>query len=313
MHKIFRGSRTHDKSNDNETGMKGFCQFCFLLLVVSTSVLNLSCSACLNDADCTNHGEICCPSDLTCSTNERCHRGSCIINSHCPAGKKCVHSKCIPRLKSCYSDKDCFENTTSTRNLKCCHGSCKDVFLCSIPTTKTTLTTRSEFSCISRKDCSEGQKCEGGKCKESSDITLTKAGFLSAAILTGSIFLLILCCCFVRESRYSRQRYAERQRRSRRRRRSRQGRRRSTLPNTSAVQNGAFITDCEGGFTIPPPEYPRDELITSADDDNDANSNPLGEQTSSPPPYCTLSFDLPPSYEEALQTETNRGDLTEVA
>lgn len=292
--------------------MKGFCQFWFLLLVVSTSVINVPCSACSNNADCTNHGEICCLSDFTCSTNERCHRHSCIINSHCPADKECVNSKCIPRLKTCYSDRDCFENANSSRNLKCCDGKCKDVFSCSISSTKTTLTTRSGFSCISWKDCSEGQKCEGGKCRESSEITLTKAGFLSAAILTGSIFLLILCCCFVRESRYSRQRYAERQRRSRRRRRSRQGRRRSTLSNTNAVENGAFTTDCEGGFTIPPPEYPRDELIASADD-HDAHSTPLGEQTSSPPPYCTLSFDLPPSYEEALQTEANEGDLTEVA
>lgn len=300
------------------TTMKGSRRFLFILLIAGVLFVEVASSKCSKDTDCTRPGDVCCKRDFTCRTKRICDNSWCIIHSHCPDGK-CVDSLCIPNSRgteSCYSDKDCYNNTTTTENLKCCGGKCKDRFWCSVTiftTTKSTSTVLSS-SCVSWKDCANGEQCEGGKCEKSSNVMLTKAGFLSAAILTGSVFLLILCCCFVRESRYSRQRYAERQRRrSRNRRRSRQSRRRSTHHSTTAVENRAFSREDrhegEGGFFIPPPEYPRD--LTTPDV---IHSSPPGEQPPSPPPYCTLSFELPPSYEEALQTEENRDQaLTEVA
>ena len=300
--------------------MKGHRRFWFLLLVTGVLFVQFASSTCSEDTDCTKPEEICCTRDFTCATRQKCHQSSCIIDRHCPVGKHCVNSQCKNNdsfgSKSCDWNRDCSNATSFTRYFKCCQGKCKFVLLCStFTTTKTTTTTitTSGSSCSSWKDCANGEQCEEGKCKENSNVMLTKAGFLSAAILTGSIFLLILCCCFVRESRYSRQRYAERQRRrSRNRRRSRQNRRRSTHHNATAVENSAFSTedsrDCEGGFFVPPPEYPRDDLTTPAD-----NASPTGEQSSSPPPYYTLSFELPPSYEEALQTEENRSAVAEVA
>ena len=292
-------------SIDGRTTMKAYPRLLVILYVVGSLLVASESLRCSKDSDCTDPGEICCKRDFTCNTKRRCH--VCIIHSHCPAGKQCVNSLCVRSSyisKSCYSDDDCLNDTSMAQNLKCCNGKCEDIFRCRVITSTTTATvavTRSSSLCGSWRDCPSGEQCEGGKCKKSSDVMLTKAGFLSAAILTGSVFLLILCCCFVRESRYSRQRYAERQRRrSRNRRRSRQSRRRSTH-STIAVENRAFSTedcrDCEGGFYIPPPEYPSE--LTNPD----VILSPQPAEQSSPPPYHTLSFELPPSYDEAVQTE----------
>lgn len=302
--------------------MKGYRRFWAILLISGLSFFEFASSHCSKDTDCRYPGEICCTRDFTCSTKQRCNSHSCIIDSHCPAGEKCEHSKCIMKsygTETCYSDKDCYNNFTTKQKLRCCEGKCKDIFRCAVfTTTKPTTSTLPGSPCISWRDCRSGDQCKEGKCKKGSDVLLTKAGFLSAAILTGSVFLLILCCCFVRESRYSRQRYVERQRRrSRQRSRSRQSRRRSTHHSTSAVENTAFSTEDinnrEGGFFVPPPEYPTESTTPGDTQSEFPQSSQLGEQSSSPPPYYTLSFELPPSYEEALQSEQNRGALAEVA
>ena len=293
-------------------------RFSIILFVAGVLFVEFASSRCSKDTDCPDPNEICCTRDFTCRTKRRCHL--CLIHSHCPPGKHCVNSRCVSSSRDtqfCNSQRDCYNNTSISQNLRCCEGRCvNDYYWCSILTTTTkATTTRSGSSCtLTWNDCEDGERCEGGRCKKNSNAMLTKAGFLSAAILTGSVFLLILCCCFVRESRYSRQRYAERQRRrSRNRRRSRQSRRRSSQ-NTTAVENRAFSTedcgDCEGGFFIPPPEYPG-EMTTP--DDGTQSPQSTGEQPSSPPPYYTLSFELPPSYDEAVQTEENRSTLAEVA
>lgn len=286
--------------------MKAYPRLLVILYVVGSLLVASESLRCSKDSDCTDPGKICCERDFTCSTKRICH--ACIINSHCPTGKRCVNSVCVPRShisRSCFSDDDCLNDTSLAQNLKCCNGKCKDIFRCRVLTSTTTTTvpvTRSSSVCESWRDCPSGEQCNGGKCKKSSDVMLTKAGFLSAAILTGSVFLLILCCCFVRESRYSRQRYAERQRRrSRNRRRSRQSRRRSTH-STVAVENRAFSAedcrDCEGGFYVPPPEYASE--LTNPGVTRSPPAQPA--EQSSPPPYHTLSFELPPSYDEAVQT-----------
>lgn len=306
--------------------MKEYHQFrLILVLIAGFSFLEFASSNCSTNSDCKHSGEICC-AGLSCRSKQNCR--SCIIDTHCPAGEQCVHSHCtLPTkadsknksgIKSCSSDKDC--NNSTEKHLKCCQGTCTtDENSCtSIPLTPRPST---PSSCGSWKECSHGEQCERGSCKKPSNVMLTKAGFLSAAILTGSVFLLILCCCFVRESKYSRQRYAERQRRrsrsrSRHRRRSTHQRRRSSgavelHSTTTAVENRAFRVDstCEDGLFIPPPEYPGESVTTTTDGIHNSSEEP-----SSPPPYYTLSFDLPPSYEESLQTEENRGNsLTAVA
>lgn len=289
----------------------------FLVLYAGLLFVDFASSNCSKDSDCGRQ-EICC-AGLTCRSARKCR--SCIIDSHCPEGKKCVNSHCTTGKdsttssdgkKSCSSDKECYNSTK--QHFKCCQGRCTKNS-CSSPHSATQPTT-ARTSCISWRDCSHGEQCEKGSCKKTTNVMLTKAGFLSAAILTGSVFLLILCCCFVRESKYSRQRYAERQRRRSRsrsrRRRSTQQIRSRTSTTTTAVENRAFSIDdcnaCEGGLFIPPPEYPGESTTT---DGMLSSGEPVPV---TPPPYYTLSFDLPPTYEEALQHEENRdSSLTTVA
>lgn len=277
----------------------------FLVLVTACFFPDFASSNCSKNADCRKE-EICC-AGLTCRPVEKCQ--SCLIHNHCPEGEKCVNAHCTS--ESCSYDRDCYNNTE--QHFKCCQGRCTKNS-CSSPT-PTTQSTTARTSCISWRDCSHGEQCERGSCEKTSNVMLTKAGFLSAAILTGSVFLLILCCCFVRESKYSRQRYIERQRRrsrsrSRRRRSTQQLRARSST-TTIAVENRAFSIDdcnaCEGDHHIPPPEYPTESATT---DGVDFHGEPAPV---TPPPYYTLSFDLPPTYEESLQNDENRGSSTEVA
>ena len=307
-----------EQTSINFITMKGHRRFSVILFVAGVLLVDFASSRCYEDTDCPHQDEICCARNFTCRTKRGCHLW-CLIHGHCPRGKHCVNSRCVSSSRNtqfCSAHGDCYNNSTFiTQNLKCCNGRClNNIFRCSILTTTTATATRSGSSCINGNECANGEQCEEGRCKESSNAMLTKAGFLSAAILTGSVFLLILCCCFVRESRYSRQRYAERQRRrSRNRRRSRQSRRRSSQ-NTTAVENRAFRTedcsDCEGGFFIPLPEYPGELTIP---DGTQSPPQSTEEQSPSPPPYYTLSFELPPPYEEAVQTEENKGTLAEVA
>lgn len=277
----------------------------FLVLVNASLFPDFASSNCSKSSDCRKE-EICC-AGLTCRPAKKCR--SCIIQNHCSEGEKCVNAHCT--TESCSHDRDCFNNTE--RHFRCCQGRCTKNS-CSSPTLRTQATT-ARTSCISWRDCSHGEQCEKGSCEKTSNVMLTKAGFLSAAILTGSVFLLILCCCFVREGKYSRQRYIERQRRrsrsrSRRRRSTQQLRARSST-TTIAVENRAFSIDdcsaCEGGLHIPPPEYPTESATT------DGVDSPGEPAPVTPPPYYTLSFDLPPTYEEALQNDENRGSSTEVA
>ncbi|KAL9955189.1 hypothetical protein ACROYT_G036476 [Oculina patagonica] len=288
--------------------MKKYHFMIFLVLISGILFVDLASSSCTKNSDCGKE-EICC-AGLTCRSAGNC--SSCIIDSHCSKGEKCVNSHCTTsqdssttsdEIISCSSDKDC---SNTKHHLTCCQGRCSVDHSCS--PLSTTQSTTARTSCISWRDCSHGEQCEKGSCKKTSNVMLTKAGFLSAAILTGSVFLLILCCCFVRESKYSRQRYAERQRRrsrsrSRRRRSTQQLRSRSST-STTAVENRAFsIDDCntgEGGLFIPPPEYPGESTTA----DGILSSDEPVPVT--PPPYYTLSFDLPPTYEEALQHEENR-------
>lgn len=291
--------------------MKKYYRFpIFLVLTAGLSSVGFANSNCVKDSEC-GRGEICC-AFKRCRQTGNCI--ACIIDSHCPKGEKCFNSHCTRSHdfstesvgeKSCSTDKDCYYN--SEQQLNCCQGKCTK-YSCSSPYA-TTQPTTVRASCISWRDCSHGEQCEKGSCKKTSNVMLTKAGFLSAAILTGSVFLLILCCCFVRESKYSRQRYAERQRRrsrsrSRRRRSTQQLRpRSSTTCTTTSVENRAFSLDesnaCEGG--LPPPEYPGGSSTT------DGVLSPVEPAPVTPPPYYTLSFDLPPTYEEALQDEEDRG------
>ena len=251
--------------------------------------------------------EVCC-AGLTCRPAGKCRW--CIMHGHCPEGEKCVDSHCT--AESCSNDRDCYNNTE--QHLKCCQGRCTNNTCSSSTPTPATQSTTARTSCITWRDCSHGEQCERGSCEKTSNVMLTKAGFLSAAILTGSVFLLILCCCFVRESKYSRQRYIERQRRrsrsrSRRRRSTQQLRSRSST-TTIAVENRAFSIDdcnaCEGGLHVPPPEYPTESATT---DRVDFPGEPVPV---TPPPYYTLSFDLPPTYEEALQNDENGNSETVV-
>lgn len=287
--------------------MRKFYNFLiFLVLFAACLFADFASSNCSKDSDCRKE-EICC-AGLTCRPAKNCQ--ACLVDKHCPEGEKCVHSHCTT-TKPCSYDEDCYNNTE--QRLKCCQGRCTKNS-CSSPS-PTTQPTTARTSCISWRDCSHGEQCERGSCKKTTNVMLTKAGFLSAAILTGSVFLLILCCCFVRESKYSRQRYIERQRRrsrsrSRRRRSTQQLRSRSST-TTTAVENRAFSIDdcntCEGGLHIPPPEYPR-ELTTTDGVDFPGEPAPV-----TPPPYYTLSFDLPPTYEEALQNEEHGDSSTAVA
>ena len=281
----------------------------FLVLVTACFFNDFASSNCSKNSDCRKE-EICC-AGLTCRLAEKCH--SCLAHSHCPEGEKCVNAHCT--TESCSHDRDCYNNTK--QNFKCCQRRCTKNS-CSSSTLTTQQPTQlptARTSCISWRDCSHGEQCERGSCEKTSNVMLTKAGFLSAAILTGSVFLLILCCCFVRESKYNRQRYIERQRRrsrsrSRRRRSTQQLRARSST-TTIAVENRAFSIDdcnaCEGDLPVPPPEYPTEPVTT------DGVEFPAEPAPVTPPPYYTLSFDLPPTYEEALQHDESRDSSTEVA
>lgn len=296
--------------------MKTHSRVSVILTISGILLIKLASSRCSKDTDCITPKEMCCRKDFTCKTIPQCQISAqmCMVDSNCPAGKQCIHSICKDRTdatklpSNCNSDQDCSKYGHMS---KCCDRVCKSKVWCAISTTKAPLDRTRTISCQSWRDCASGDSCEGGNCEHNSNALLTKAGFLSAAILTGSVFLLLLCCCFVREGRYSRQRYAERRRRSRNRRRSRQRRRRSSH-HTTAVANTAFRTEdspeCEGGFFIPPPEYPRDLTSPVGTD-----TLQLGEQSFSPPPYSTLSFELPPSYEEVIQTGQRTDALAEVA
>ena len=290
-----------------------------LILVVSVSFfVEISCSKCSKRADCTE-GKICCVTD--CRAESNCW---CLTDKMCHKGESCQHSHCVPTqnssatVKRCFVDGDCHDRR---QNYSLC---CRDM-RCSTAcfTSTSTLTSPSgpnrRLPCRNSRECLDGEHCSNGNCESTSNVMLTKAGFLSAAILTGSIFLLILCCCFVRESRYARQR-ADRQRRRSRRRSNRGSRRSSHHPRSrsgttelrsTAIENSAFSLEdchsCEAGLAIPPPEYSSERTESTAIHDL------VEELPPSPPPYSTLSFDLPPTYEEALQTDEPRGSLTEVA
>ena len=290
-----------------------------LILVLSVSFFEeISCSKCSKHSDCMK-GQICCVSD--CRAEKDCW---CITDKQCGAGEICQNSHCMPTpnshatVKPCSVDGDCTDRRRD-KSMCCRDGRCSTTCSTTTSTSPSTLGPTRRLPCRNSRDCFDGEDCIGGNCENTSNIMLTKAGFLSAAILTGSVFLLILCCCFVRESKYGRQR-ADRQRR-RSRRRSSRGRRRSshhtrsrsgtTELRSTAIENRAFSLEdchsCEEGLAIPPPEYSSERTENTIHD----YGEPLPP---SPPPYCTLSFsDLPPTYEEVLQTDEQRGSPTEVA
>lgn len=289
-----------------------------ILFISCTLFVKSSSSRCSKDEDCRLHPfQRCCKRDFSCKTKWKCVL-PCMTDRECPAGNQCVHNLCIttrttklPSKESsvpCYSDRDCFN---SARMPRCCRGYCTRKYFCLLTTTPTVLHTKATW-CKSSKNCASGETCEGGKCKYRSDnIPSGKdTGFLSAAIITSSLFLLLLllCCRFVQEG--SRRSFFQRRRRSRNRSRSRQ---RRSIHHTTAEANGGFIAEGhlqpEGAFAIALPEYPRDLTAPDATD----TSFQLGEQNTkhycSPPPYSTLSFELPPSYNEVVQTRVSANSV----
>lgn len=292
--------------------MRIHSRFSVILFISLILLVKFSSSLCSKDEDCRLFPfQRCCKRDFTCKTERKCV--ACIADNDCPAGNQCVHKLCIitknrttklPSKESsvpCYSNQDCFNSAQMPR---CCRGYCTWEYSC-ILTLKPTVVRTEAIWCRSSKDCASGENCEGGKCKyRSANIPRVRnAGFLSAAIITGSIFLLILCCRSVQES--SRQSFFRRRRRSRNWSRSRQRRRSSH--HTTAWATRGFVAEShlepERGFTIALPEYSRD-LPTS---DASNTSCQLGD--CSPPPYSTLSFELPPSYDEVVQTRVNTNSV----
>ena len=306
------------KNFDSFVTMKG-CRHSFMkVFILGFLLVDFASSNCTSDDDCLN-GQVCC-GGYTCLSKASCH---CEVDRHCNRGEKCVNWQCVTDheshdTQSCHGNNDCRNNN---RYRRCCNGKC-EVACSGFSTTQPT----PELPCIGSRECRDDEKCEDGKCVKDdassrSRNTLSKAGFLSAAILTGSVFLLIMCCCFVRESKLGRRRYIERQRR--RSRRSRNRRRSSDRPHSSvacgilhvnAVENRSFNSDNvnrDGGLFFHPPSYP-----------GEFNSSHTGadvvyyetETQVSPPPYHTLSFlELPPPYEEAFRGTQNCGSLAPVS
>lgn len=292
--------------------MRIHSRFSVILFISLILLVKFSSSRCFKDEDCRQSPfERCCKRDFTCKTKRKCV-GPCTADSDCPAGNQCVHNVCIittrttklPSTESsvpCHSNQDCFNSTQMPR---CCRGYCTSEYFCLLTPTPTVVRTEAIW-CKSSRDCASGENCKGGKCKYRSDNIPSgrNAGFLSASIITGSVFLLILCCRFAQES--SRQSFFRRRRRSRNWSRSRQ--RRQSSHHTTAEVNGGFVAESHlepvRGFTIALPAYPRD-LPTSG-----ASNTSLRLGDCSPPPYSTLSFELPPSYDEVVQTRVNTNSV----
>ena len=268
----------------------------FVLLWVSFVLIvdSLKCSKHKCDS-----GKTCCNGIVCLSHKETCFNGwECDSSDDCN-GRICVKHRCNrdpPRIDySCSSDSDC----SGTRK-KCCGIVCRKK--CDLPSR------RPEESCVDSQECSTDYICKRNKCvkksKSSSDTALTRAGFLSAAILTGSVFVLIMCCCFVKESKFARRQNGPERRQRHRSRHCRQSD--STVNQASLSMSHVSVNNTNGAFYIDEftgdAYYSRIFLGQTNGTAFDSGVLPTCENQLVPPPYHTLSFtDLPPSYDEVVQ------------
>ncbi|XP_032240719.2 uncharacterized protein LOC5515147 [Nematostella vectensis] len=192
----------------------------FFVLQVSLRLVHQGVRACDRDSNCKPH-QVCC--DNRCRSWPKCFLKSekeCYYDTHCIKGAVCVKHECKPiesRTSSCQTDADCRDyakHADSPNNLhgrKCCGHKCikaKDCHLFNLSTTARPITR----SNTTRQEHNSGVDCRNSSCTpievtetstlEKSANTLSRAGFLSAAILTAAVFLIVMCCCFLRESKY---------------------------------------------------------------------------------------------------------------
>ncbi|XP_078348795.1 uncharacterized protein LOC144633795 [Oculina patagonica] len=117
---------------------------------------------------------------------------------------------------SCYSDDECFGEYRCCKvrhtdeeglciNRKNCYGFCLEIDDCSAPeicdTSRNLCTTQCSFS----SDCHQGYICDDYHCVSDEDSKDSKfnIGSLIAIIIGIGAFILLICCCTVRDTRRS--------------------------------------------------------------------------------------------------------------
>jgi len=269
--------------------------------------------SCDQDSHCEAH-QVCC--NKRCKSWPKCFLNTekeCFYDTHCVKGAVCIDNKCQPKstpTAKCTKDQDCIYQKHSTsyssvyNTSRCCDGECfkiKSCLLIKVNSTSTTLHKRSKPSCLTNYNCPTEFECIEGECvlqneqvqttsklkEEPKEPSLSRAGFLSAAILTSAVFLTVMCFCFLKETKYVR-RHIERTQD------------RSTLTERNCTTQEVYHeprSNSAPSWVIFPRLYVYNERENGNDSDDTASINP--------PSYRSVCFEheLPPSYDEAVNNQ----------
>lgn len=273
--------------------------------------------SCKNDGQCQTH-EVCC--GRRCKSWPKCFINTneeCFYDTHCVKGAICVSNVCKPkniRPKKCSKDQDCvYQKHSKTYNTlyntsRCCGGKCfKSTQSClhiRINSTTITPNKRLKPTCLTNYNCPTEFKCIGGKCSlqnnavetskrrdSSNDSTLSRAGFLSAAILTSAVFLTVMCFCFLKETKYVR-RHIER------------GQAREILTESACTTTQPVLHDTSHNSTPSWLLFPRLQVYSDRQRHDEVVNDDLSGIN--PPSYRSVCFEheLPPSYDEAVNNRS---------
>ncbi|XP_031550903.1 uncharacterized protein LOC116288275 [Actinia tenebrosa] len=315
----------------------------FFVLCIFGHLMDTALS-CDKDARCKPH-QVCC--GKRCRSWPKCFLNSdmeCYYDTHCIKAAVCVSNVCKPRKllpTSCKTDEDCsfqkhsksFDGIVSTS--KCCQGKCFKTKSCLALKINSTLTTPTTSQAIGEQPCLETTKCPSelecinARCRvkkvvdsakrnsKESDTTLSKAGFLSAAILTAAVFLTIMCFCFLKETKYAQRHYMRRAQRET----LTQSNYLITVGQPSAVfhdqpdqthssnsRNNNRAFQISASWMLFPGLYGSNQTERSHGDEERNREEEEGDCSSSctrPPSYRSVCFDheLPPSYDEAMNCD----------
>ena len=292
--------------------------------------------SCDKDAHCKPH-QVCC--GKRCRSWPKCFLNSdkeCYYDTHCIKGAVCVSNVCKPRKllpTSCKTDEDCsFQKHSSSYDgiastSKCCQEKCFKTKSCLALKINSTLTTPAtspaigEQPCLETTNCPSELECINARCtvkkvvdshkkSKESDTTLSRAGFLSAAILTAAVFLTIMCFCFLKETKYAQRHYMHRARRGESLTQSTytavdqssvlHHQLDHTRSSNSTNNNRAF--QITASWILFPGLYGLNQTARSHGDRDCEQQDDCNSSCTRPPSYRSvcIEHELPPSYDEAM-------------